>query len=91
VANHQSAIKRARQNVKRRLHNRKLRSNYRTEIKKFVTLVMENKLEEAQKGLSAIYKAIDKAHTKGIIKKNAASRKKSRMTILLNKATTGQA
>jgi len=90
VANHQSAIKRARQNEKRRLRNRSLRSAYRTEIKKFMALISENKIEEAQKSLPGIHKAIDKAHTKGIIKKENASRKKSRMTILLNK-TAAQA
>lgn len=86
MANHASAIKRARQNVKRRLHNRTLRAAYRTEIKKFVALVSEKKIEEAKAMLPAIHKAIDKASTKGIIKKENASRKKSRMTIMLNKA-----
>jgi len=86
VANHPSALKRARQNVKRRLHNRSLRSTYRTEIKKFVSLVTDNKIEDAQKSLPLIHKAIDKACTKGILKKNTASRKKSRMTVLLNQA-----
>ncbi|MCP4295780.1 MAG: 30S ribosomal protein S20 [Proteobacteria bacterium] len=86
MATHQSAIKRARQNVKRRLRNRTLRSGYRTDIKKFIALITDNQLEEAQKGLPLIHKTIDKAHIKGLIKKNTASRKKSRITTLLNKA-----
>ena len=86
MANHKSALKRARQNSKRRLRNRMLRSRYRTEIKKFLTMINEQKLEDAQKFLSQIHSAIDKARTKGVIKKNTASRYKSNLTIKLNKA-----
>lgn len=86
MANHKSAAKRARQNVKRRLRNRALKSSYRTEIKKFVDLVTEKKTEDAQKLLPSIHKVIDKAHTKGVLPKNTASRKKSNLTIMLNKA-----
>lgn len=86
MANHPSAKKRARQNAKRRLRNRALKSAYRTEIKKFVTLVTEKKTEDAQKMLPAIHKVIDKAHTKGVLPKNTASRKKSNVTLMLNKA-----
>ncbi len=86
MANHKSAAKRARQNIKRRLRNRTLKSSYRTEVKKFITLVTEKKVEDAQKMLPEIHKVIDKAHTKGVLPKNAASRKKSKMTLLLNKA-----
>ena len=43
--------------------------------------------EEAVKSLSLAYKAIDKAAKKGVIKKNAASRKKSRLAKMLKKAT----
>lgn len=86
MANHKSALKRARQAAKRRLRNRSLRSEYKTEIKKFTQLVTGNKLDEAKSLLPSIHKVIDKAHTKGILAKNAASRKKSKITVLLNKA-----
>lgn len=86
MANHKSALKRTRQNIKRRLRNRMLRSTYKTEIKKFLTMISEQKLEDAQKILSHIHKTIDKAHTKGVIPKNAASRYKSNLTVRLNKA-----
>ena len=86
MANHKSAAKRARQNIKRRLRNRALKSSFRTEIKKFVSLVTEKKLEDAQKMLPAIHKVVDKAHTKGVLPKNAASRQKSKLTLMLNKA-----
>lgn len=86
MANHKSAAKRARQNVKRRLRNRALKSSYRTEIKKFISLVTNKNLEDAQKMLPSIHKVIDKAHTKGVLPKNTASRKKSKITTMLNKA-----
>ncbi len=86
MANHKSALKRARQNVKRRLRNRMVRSAYRTEIKKFLEMIREQRLEDAQKFLSHIHKTIDKARTKGVIHKNAASRYKSNLTVKLNKA-----
>ncbi len=86
MANHKSAAKRSRQNVKRRLRNRALKSSYRTELKKFIALITDNKLEDAQKQLPGIHKVIDKAHTKGVLPKNTASRSKSRVTTLLNKA-----
>lgn len=86
MANHKSAAKRARQNIKRRLRNRTLRSTYRTEIKKYQALISENKMDEAKAMLPQIHKIIDKSQTKGVIPKNAASRKKSKMTLLLNNA-----
>jgi len=86
MANHKSAAKRARQNIKRRLRNRALKSSYRTEIKKFISLVADKKLEDARKMLPQVHKTIDKAQTKGVMPKNAASRKKSRITIFLNNA-----
>ncbi len=86
MANHKSAAKRSRQNVKRRLRNRALKSSFRTEIKKFTALITEKKLEDAQKMLPNIHKVIDKAHTKGVLPKNTASRNKSNITTLLNKA-----
>jgi len=52
-------------------------------IKKIIALVKEKKISEAKKNLPLLYKAVDKAAKKGVIKKNNASRKKSRITKLL--------
>ncbi len=87
MANHKSALKRARQTEKRNLRNRALRSALRTEIKKFRSLLETGKKDDAQKVLPLVQKTIDKACTKGVLKKNAASRTKSRLTLLLNKAS----
>ena len=53
-------------------------------IKEVRKLALEKKVEEAKKLLPQIYKALDKAAKTGVIKKNTASRKKSRITKLLN-------
>ena len=86
MANHKSALKRAKQNEKRRLRNRTVRGALRSEMKKFITLVEGEDKEQAKVLLSPLHKTIDKAATKGILTKNAASRKKSRVTVMLNKA-----
>ena len=83
MANHKSAKKRIKQNAKRNLRNRSLRSALRTELKKFVGLVEAQKMEEASKALPFIHKVIDKACTKGVIHKNKASRAKSKMSLLV--------
>jgi len=86
MATHKSAVKRAKQNVKKRTRNRTIRSAYRTEIKKFISMITDKKLEDAQSMLPQIYQVIDKAHSKGVIHKKTASRKKSNLSVALNKA-----
>ncbi|MDD3887641.1 MAG: 30S ribosomal protein S20 [Patescibacteria group bacterium] len=54
--------------------------------KKVQELIKNNKKEEAKKELATAYKIFDKACKAGKIKKNTASRKKSRLTNLLNKS-----
>ena len=51
MATHKSAVKRAKQNAKRRLRNRIIRSSYRTEIKKYLALIAENNLAGALVGI----------------------------------------
>ncbi len=54
-------------------------------IKEVKTLVSENKIKEAKELLPRIYKVLDKSAKKGVIKKNTASRKKSRIAALIKK------
>jgi len=54
-------------------------------IKKVRGLVLEKKIEEAKKLLPEVYKILDKGAKVGVIKKNTAARKKSRITKLVNK------
>ena len=79
-----SAEKRHRQSEERRLRNKALKSAVRTSAKKFVVLARKKEIGEAEAALKDMIKRIDTAARKGIIKKNAASRKKSRMQRLYN-------
>ena len=84
-----SAEKRHRQSEERRLRNKAVKSSVRTSSKKFVVLAQKagrnpSESGDAELALKDMIKKIDKAAQKGIIKKNAASRKKSRMQKLFN-------
>jgi len=83
---HKSAVKRARQNVKRNARNRTERSSLRTVLKNFQAKLEAKDVAGAEKDLGQVHKALDKAVTKGIIHKNAAARRKSRTTIAVRKA-----
>ena len=79
MANHASAAKRARQNIKRNARNRHLRSTLRTALKSYRALLTSKTVEDAEKNYPTIQKAIDKAVTKGILHRNTAARYKSRL------------
>jgi len=80
-----SAKKALRQNIKRRTRNLVYKKKMKALIKKVRDLVLEKKNEEAKKLLPQVYKILDKTAKVGIIKKNTASRKKSRLTKLVEK------
>lgn len=75
-----SAKKALRQNVKRKTRNLVYRKKMKDLIKKVRSLVLEKKIEEAKKLLPKVYKILDKSAKVGVIKKNTAARKKSRLT-----------
>ena len=79
-----SAKKALRQNIKRRIQNLKYKKKIKSLIKKVNFLIKQKNKEEAEKLLPQIYKALDKAAKRGVIKKNTASRKKARITKLIN-------
>ena len=79
-----SAEKRHRQSEERRLRNKAVKSSVRTSVKKFQALAQKKNVGEAEIALREMIKKIDTAARKGIIKKNAAARKKSRMQKLYN-------
>jgi small subunit ribosomal protein S20 len=78
VANIKSQIKRNKQNEKRRLRNKAVRSELRTRTKKAVDAVA-NGAEGADDAVRLAVKRIDKSATKGVIHKNQAARRKSRL------------
>ncbi len=81
----QSAKKELRQNLRRRQKNLIYKNKIKGLIKEIKLLVSQKKTEEAKKLLPQIYKTLDKAAKKGVIKKNTAANKKSRLTKLINK------
>ena len=85
MANIKSAAKRARQNVKRREHNRYYRTTARTYVKKARAQIAANDLEEAEITVQSAVKLLDKAAQKGVIHRNNAARRKSRLMKALNK------
>jgi small subunit ribosomal protein S20 len=78
VANIKSQIKRNRQNEKRRLRNKAVRSEMRTRTKNVDAAIESGEGDVAELTRLAV-KAIDKAATKGVIHKNQAARRKSRL------------
>jgi small subunit ribosomal protein S20 len=79
-----SAEKRHRQSEERRIRNKAVKSAVRTSAKKFLVLAQKKEIGEAETALKDMIKKIDTAAQKGIIKKNTASRKKSRMQRFFN-------
>ncbi|MFL7792409.1 MAG: 30S ribosomal protein S20 [Anaerolineae bacterium] len=86
MANTKSAIKRLRSAERRRLHNRVYRGQARTAVKKARNLMGKGSLEEAREAVQVATRALDKAASKGIIHKNNAARRKSRLMQQLNQA-----
>jgi small subunit ribosomal protein S20 len=66
--------------------NKSIKSRVKTLEKKYLALVAEGKLDEAKVAYREVASAFDKAAKKGVIKKEKASRKSSRLQLRLNKA-----
>jgi small subunit ribosomal protein S20 len=74
-----SAKKRIKSSEKKRVFNLRRLRTMKDEIKKFVAFITKKDVEGAEKTLPTLYKAIDKSVKRGVIKKNNAARKKSRL------------
>lgn len=79
MANIQSAIKRNRQNEKRRLRNRNVRGKARTQVKKAKEAIQTGDREAAIANVKEAVKSLDRAASKGVIHNNNAARRKSRL------------
>ena len=79
MANIKSAIKRNRQNKKRRLRNRIYRGNARTSVRKAKVAIDVGEVDAAREATMQAVSALDKAAQKGILHKNNAARRKSRL------------
>jgi small subunit ribosomal protein S20 len=84
LANHPSALKRARQNEVRKLRNRTVKTRVKNVVKSVREEAATKSPEAAQKDLNAAKSLIDKAAKKGVIHKKTAARKISRLARLVN-------
>lgn len=84
MPNIKSAAKRVEVTKIRTLRNASIKSALKTTLKKFEEAIAKANVEDAKVGLLKAVKALDKAVTKGILHKNAAARKKSRLTKKFN-------
>ena len=83
MANHFSALKRARQTEKRTATNRANKSRFRTALRKFRIALQSSDPAQAKSTLGDTISLIDKAAKQGVIHKNTASRYKSRLSARL--------
>ena len=87
MANHKDAIKRNRQNKKRKVYNKHYTSMMRTATKKFRQAAENNDVETMKAIFPSTVKLIQKLAQKGVIHSNQANRRVSRLHLLLNKTT----
>ena len=81
----QSAIKRVRQEGRRRQRNLIVTKKYKSLLKEFEVLIKEKKIAEATKLFPSLQKALDMAVKKNLVHANTGARKKSRLSKLLVK------
>jgi small subunit ribosomal protein S20 len=79
LANTRSAEKRNRQTQKRRARNQGVRTRVKSAVKKVRETLERGELAEAQEAFKVAARAIDKASSKGVVHRNTASRKISRL------------
>ena len=85
MANIKSAKKRVLVAERNRLRNHAFRTSIKTAVKKVLELAKAEDKDALNTALSKAYQLCDKAVSKGILHKNTAARKKSRLTIAVNK------
>lgn len=91
VKKNMSALKRVRQTKVRTEKNRSVKNTIKTLIKKIEAEVKSKNTEKANEVLKSAVSAIDKAARKGILHKNTAARKISRLTRLVNSLSSSEA
>ncbi|MBW2392980.1 MAG: 30S ribosomal protein S20 [Deltaproteobacteria bacterium] len=85
MANHKSAEKRVRQSLKRRDRNRGVRSEVRTTVKALRSAISDGNATDAKTRLRDAEKSLRKAASKGVIKRETASRSVSRLAKAVGK------
>jgi small subunit ribosomal protein S20 len=79
MANHKSAIKKMRQDAVRRMRNKAYKTQVKTAVKHVETAIEQQDRETAERKLKEAISTIDHVASKGVIHKNKAARKKSRL------------
>jgi small subunit ribosomal protein S20 len=79
MPNTASASKRLRQTKVRQARNKTTKTAMKTQVKKVLTLLKDGNIEQAETEFKLAAKKLDQAGAKGVIHKNAAGRKKSRL------------
>ncbi|MFA6909283.1 MAG: 30S ribosomal protein S20 [Patescibacteria group bacterium] len=85
MPNKQASYKHLRQTKRRTVHNLEIKRNINRLLKNSRILLVQKNKEKSAASINETVKALDRAARKGILKKNTASRLKSRLTIALNK------
>ena len=80
MANHKSALKRAKQNEVRRLRNKSHKTRAKNAVKEIRTAVADNAVDQAGASLTKAVAMLQKAASKGVIHKNKSARSISRLT-----------
>jgi small subunit ribosomal protein S20 len=91
LANHKSALKRARQSQTARLRNMARKSKAKSAVKELQSAISSGNMEQAKENLNKTVSTLHKTASKGVIHKKKASRKISRLTRAVNRIATPKA
>jgi len=90
LANHPSALKRARQNEVKRIRNKGYKTRVKKAVKEVRTALADRSSEDAHKSFVKAVSVIQKTASKGVIHKNQASRKISRLARQINQLSASE-
>ena len=90
MANHKSALKRARQNEVKRVRNKGYKTRVKKAVKEVRTALADDSVDQAKKSLVKTVSIIQKAASKGVIHRNQASRKISRLATQINQLSASK-
>ncbi|MBC8420208.1 MAG: 30S ribosomal protein S20 [Proteobacteria bacterium] len=90
MANHKSALKRAKQNEVKRIRNKSYKTKVKKAVKEVRTAMADNSSDQANKSFAKAVSVIQKTASKGVIHRNQASRKISRLAQKMNQLAVPQ-
>ncbi len=90
MANHKSALKRARQNEVKRIRNKGYKTRVKKAVKEVRTALSDDSVDQAKKSFVKTVSIIQKAASKGVIHRKQASRKISRLATQINQLTASK-